>query len=98
MNEYVRETEAKFIQNWEAKRGDKRKIYLQNFLLWGVVVSNIVYFFSIDFKFSSFDIQDYLLRFVVYAIGSQLLARIKIRSQERQYRKIMERRNQETTD
>ena len=97
MNDYVKETEDKFLSQWEAKRRNQRKIYFENFLIWGIVVSNLVYFFSIDFKLANFNLRDYLLRFVVYSVGSVLLAKIKIRTHKRQYRKIMEKRDQETS-
>ncbi len=95
MNDHVKETEDRLIADWEAKKGDKRKIYLQHFFLWGIGVFNLAYLFSIDFQFANFSWKDYLLRFVVWGVGSQLLAKLKIRTHERQYRKIMERRANE---
>ena len=90
MSHHQEEHQAKFISYWEGKRRNKGKIYLQHFFLWGIFASTMAYLLTLRFKLDDFEWTQYLLRIVFWSLGSQLYALLKIRTQEKQYQKLIE--------
>ncbi len=90
MSEYLQERQAKFIRYWEKKRENKRQMYLRNALVWGLVVSTLTYFFTLDFKVEDFEWLQFALRIVFWALGSLLLTRFQISANEKQYQRLKE--------
>lgn len=87
---YDRKINARFKKYWEKRKDHKQRIYLQFFLIWGIVGSGLTYLLSIKFNFSQFDLLDYSLRVIFWSLGSLLYSWWHIKSQEKHYRKIQE--------
>lgn len=89
MNDYEYQKNSRFLDDWEVKRQNKRKIYRNHFFIWGLFASNLVYLFTIKFNLNNFEWLEYVLRIVFWGLGSQFYAWLTIRTGEKLYKKLL---------
>ncbi len=88
MNNYEAEKNAKFLSYWEKKRENKRNIYLQYALVWGLIISSLVYLFTLRFNLDNIVFTDLVLRWVFWGLGGLIVGHLHVRAQEKQYQKL----------
>ena len=88
MNDYEYQKNSRFLQDWALKRQNTGKIYRQHFIIWGLIVSTLVYLLTIKFNFEEFEWFKFALRVIFWGLGSQMYAWLTIRTSEKLYRRL----------
>ncbi|SDL76049.1 hypothetical protein SAMN05421823_10845 [Catalinimonas alkaloidigena] len=82
---------TRFVEDWAKTRQAKvRYIMLRGVLLWGICISSVTYFFSINFRPEAFALKQYLLYLFFWSLGGIWVALLQFRAKERLYQRLLQ--------